>query len=120
MATVAMVPADAQYIVGLASAFTIYQSYVAAQAAAIVLSAANSSAPAYVAKVKETVTSSGAVNLKSRSMPAGGPGYCVVQLASGTTYLPKNAAEVAAISLSASNAGATVLIAKAFQTCTGP
>jgi hypothetical protein len=115
MATQALVGADRPTIVGLASTFTIYPSYPQAVAAAITLSAANSSAAVYVGDVTEGVTAPGRVDLV-----AGGPGNWIIQLASTTAYTPRANAIAQAFTVSAANANAQVYVARTFLTCTGP
>lgn len=115
MATVATVAQDRPFIVGLASSFTTYQSYIAAQAAAIALSASNSSNPVYTAQVEEIVTAPARVDLQT-----GSPTTWIVQLASTTTYLPKASAEAQAFTTSAANSNAGTFVARTFETCTGP
>lgn len=118
MATTALVAADRPYVVGLASNFSTYPTYTTAQAGAIAVSAANSSAQYYVCRVDSVVTGPGRNDLEP-GVP--GPGTWVIIAVSGlTTYLPKATAVAAAFTLSGSNSNAAAIVAKAFQVCTGP
>jgi hypothetical protein len=117
MATVATVAADRPWIVGLASTFTVYATYVAARDAAITASAANASAPYYTAKVEAQVTAPKRFDL-SPGVP--GPEAWIIQAASTATYLPKSKAESQAFVTSAANTNALTYVAKVFQNCVGP
>jgi hypothetical protein len=117
MATVALVPADRQYIVGAASSFTVYATYLLAQAAAITASAGAASAPYYVARVDGQATAPTRYDLVP-GVP--GPAVWIVQAKSVTTYLPKSAAIAQAYTVSAANSNEPVYVAKAFQVVTGP
>ena len=117
MATIAQVPQDRSYIVGLASSFTTYSTYTQAQAAAVALSAANSSAAVYTGQVEETIIGGAAGQV---TLQPGTPQTWIVQLAATATYLPKATAEAQAFATSASNANGAVFVARTFQTVTGP
>lgn len=117
MAIIASVPQDRPYVATLASGVTGYGTYELAQAAAVALSAANSSAPVYTAKIDETLTSGSGGTV---SLPAGNPQTWIAQLAATATYLPKDAARMAAFALSSANSGAPVYVGRTFQIVTGP
>lgn len=116
MPLIAQVPAPLLYLSGLASAFTTYATYEAAQTAAVALSESNANAPVYTARVLEHADNGddSILNLVN----SGSPSF-VIQLASGTTVGERETARAAAISTSASNAGATAFVARVFQTCSG-
>lgn len=122
MSTVAQISGDRQYIVGLASSFTTYQTYLQAQAAAITASAGASSALYYVAVVEETITvpNSGNKVAARVDLPGSGTSIWIIQVASTTTYIPKFAAENQAETTGASNLGLPVYVARCFQQVTGP
>jgi hypothetical protein len=117
MSTVALVPADRQFISAAASGFTSYGTYTAARDAAITASAGASSAAYITAEVIEEFfgpTVSPSVNAQGGT----GPGNWIIQAASSTTYLPKATAESTAAA--ASTASAPYYVARLFQTVTGP
>lgn len=123
MSTVASVPQDRPFIVGALSAFTVYATYDLAQAAAISLSASNSSAAVYTAQIYGIAT-----NTAATAEPPGGrfdlepgnPQAWIIQLASTATYLPLATAIAQAFTTSAANSNEAVAVARTFQTCTGP
>jgi|SRR5580700_5430086 hypothetical protein len=115
MATVALLAQDRQFIAAAASGFTTYGTYTAARDAAITASAGASSAPYVTANVIEeffgpTATLSGEGGT--------GPDSWIIQAASVATYLPKATAEATAAA--AATASAPYLVARLFQTVTGP
>lgn len=117
MSTFALVPADRQYIVGLASSFTTYPTYLLARAAAITASAGASSVAYYTAKVIAQVTAPGRVDLVPGNP---GPSVWIIQAASTATYLPQQTAIAQAETTSAANSNGLTYVAKTFETCTGP
>ena len=114
MATIALVPADRQFISAAASGFTLYPNYTAARDAAITASAANSSVAYVTAKVLEQFFG----NKESPVAGVPGPTAWIIQAASSTTYLPRATAEATAASSSSSTNG--YYVARLFQTVTGP
>lgn len=117
MPVVSQVSMPTLFLSGLLSAFTIYDTYEQAQAAAVALSSSNASAPVYTARVLEhTVGGNGG---RTNMIPNGSPPY-VVQLASGATVNVRDTARVNAVATSQSNAGATAFVARVFQSCVGP
>jgi hypothetical protein len=115
MSTVALIPADRQFIAAAASGFTTYGTYTLARDAALAASVANSNATYYTADVIEeffgpTSTCSGSGGV--------GPSSWIIQAATGTTYLPKAKAEATAAA--AATASAPYLVARLFQSVAGP
>lgn len=112
MPTINPNPGDLEYIVLLQSTATTYQPLNTAIAAATTLSAANSNAVVHIAEIQEIVSGTGSSATDNVSMAGGGTQTYVVQLLSGTTYIPLEAARTAAYALSAANSSGAVGIYK--------
>jgi glucose-6-phosphate isomerase len=114
--TIQQNPGDVLWIVGLASG-TTYPDRNSALIAATALSAANSNASVQLGDVQEVVSAPNApilaqVNLATQLF--------VIQLATGTTYIPLETARVAAYALSAANANAPVNVSHVLELVTAP
>lgn len=116
MASVAQIAGDRQYIVGLATAFTAYQTYPLAYAPAVTLSAANTSTPVYVGDVLFTIKNGS----PSPNLIAGAPQNYIIQLSTTTVYYPLATATTQAYAVSLANANAVVWVARCFQSVVGP
>ena len=117
MPLIAQVPQDVPFLVGLASGFTVYDTYTQARDAAVALTTGNAGTEYLTAKVIESVL---AVDGGNVNLVPGAPAAWIIQLSTTANYLQRSAAEVAAEALSAANSNASVLIGRAFQSVTGP
>jgi hypothetical protein len=116
VASVAQIPGDRQYIVGLASSFTAYQTYPLAYVPAVVLSAANSSTPVYIGDVLFTIKN----GVPTPNLIAGAPQNYIIQLSTTAVYYPLATATAQAYVVSAANSNAIVWVARCFQSAVGP